>query len=873
MSNTTKPKSNDAPRGPTGLISSLVTDALSIPNELFSSINPPSAPTVTPTSFMPPIISDLIEPVLDMGEMFAQSSVHQINAAPIRNGELLLPAFNSAQNVVNLQDDVRYKSKAAPEHFLDREDSLSHKFYAHTAGIIKTLGLDDAFTVPQQMATFPMSPFQSNITAADGSTAYTLSPTEFLAYMHAMWHGSLRFRLQCIGPREMTVRLAVVQMYGQWPTGVVPYEDAIQYPTTYITFDSEKREQILENNHVGPYRWLLRPDLMEDDVPNKIQRSSLGTILIYQVAALSGINVPLTSTPYINVWFCGGSDFSVNRFSPCPNITVFSSPAEKEKKEAPIARSLISQMKGVFVSTAQSGVDASMANLPGSESEALPSSTAPDIINAGAVLESADPQTDPTTTPFTPEPPENVESIEISRLPGKFNVLQTIALDVGSTGTLTTWEHPLDFLRKYQPRLIAATGRYLRTDLRVRVTLTTGSFSGGMGILFWLPYGVNSDPSQLTLERICTLKHTQINISNNKPQDLFIPYAYFAEYFSIPDMPNKMPNYGRVGLFIQSFMKPTTNAKPTTLTVQYRFENMRPYVPLTIPNFMAGTYTSVAQSGKGKAAPISVNNMAGLNSSTTQAEMRDKKAVSTLAFKKLPPSLGSFADQFHRPSFYYGGEVDLTAGEKVLFRLPCINADDAYGVATEGNLFDLMRRWYAAFHGDTRYDIIVRGSADNNIGVSIGTMVGDPQISSTTSTYPSVTPAPYGTTDYWPSRVGGTPPAAGFVVTSELPLTTFMIPGKISVNVPYLAQTRYVQAANWDDSAPQNTILGGFLFFWNAGSTDQKIYVEIYRNPMPGARLGHFVGMPKFYFDHLRNPGLTPQTENYPTTHFTIPPT
>jgi hypothetical protein len=834
-------------------------------------VNPTTAPSLMNSDFIPDAITSMVTPIMDIvgllaqsGPTTAQSSTIANVTTAIRNGELIQPAFDSAQIATVLSDQSSVFTKAKSDHFLERRDMLSHATWSRVPMIINTIDFNESFTTPAILYKESVMPTQS-VGPADATTPYRISPLEFLARNHAFWSGGLRYRLEFVGPRESTVRIAVSFLYGEYPTTDPTYEGSIQFPVEYYTFDSEKRDFTFEVNDIAVFRHKIRYDLVNLGDPLRNLRTSLGTLVIWQVTGVSGINIPLTGNVYFNIWKSGASDFNVYKFSPTPNMSYISAPPP------PPFRARVSSFE---MGEEQSAVDASMGNLPGAELAVLaPSTAAADLESAGTVLEAAAPQTEPVLNAKKMIHYTTTEPVEVQKLPAKFISLATYNLDTASSGTaLGTYSMPADF-NKAQAGLIISTGRYFRGDLRVRFTPTAGAFSAGLVFATFLPYGVYE--TDFAIERLSTLPHAEINLVNNKPIDLFIPYTYAYDYFSMPDVApivsDGLPEYGKIVIWCQRFIKPSTGAKPTTLIAQYRWENLKPYIPFTVPACVGdplsyrAILTTFAQSGG--AVSISGNNMAGIDAPTNHLEQNNKVAIAPLAINKVPANHGTFATEFHRPVIYAAQTVTIASNSRAFFNLEPINQPPG-STYLSNSIFDQLKACFASFVGDTQFDIIVRATDTNEIGVSVGSIVSDanPTI---VGLLPQI-PLPYGATDLYPGRLGAVAPTNSYVVGSQLPLTTFQVPGKIRVVLPFLCQTRYAPASTWSSGIPPDTLIQGYLALWNPTTSPITLSIEIWRTPMPGTRLGHFVGLPPVYFDSLRNVAGT-TTQQYSGTNFVLP--
>lgn len=886
--------------------------------DMHGDTNPAPAPQTTSHGFIQDMVESGLDTAVDVLGGIMQGKTITTPSMAVRDGELLLPAFDAPQIAVNLDDFAATNTSLKPDHALGQRDELSHSFFAHLPVITESQDFLDAYTVPVELLRNKISPIDGDGQPIGDSVPVTITPLEYLCRNHAYWHGGMRYRLSIYGPREFSVRIAITFEYGRDAASLGSYDEAIQYPTIYHTFDSSSRDLTFEASDINPFRWKIRPDLLSTSVFGDDIRTCNGIMRVWQVSAVTGINIPLTSGPYMIMWKSGASDFAVQRFSPMPNMYI-NHPAtlarvEKLRSEYVMAggdlkdvipsRALFeseprpSAVKhfpqpvrlGTILGRIQSGPATDITEQVGGKvPEEEKTFAAPLLIAAaGTSVEAVAPQVAPTTEKTLSSSGvknNTTKKIELTKLGAKFFQKEVFQLSVGDSADLRTWNVPVDFVHA-QPALVIKTGRYFRGDLRVRFTTTASAFSGGMYLAYWVPYGVPS--TSIDLLRASSLPHVEIDVSSNKPFDLFIPYSYYADYLSMDDITSvRMPIMGQIKLACFRYFQPTTAAKAVSMNVQYRWENLHTYVPITVPpcvtTFDAPTIDSRSrvqsrrrellgrmQSGAsaGTAGVENVTSMTTRDKSATHQEQRHKRAVAPLDINKIPMTSGSFVDQFIRPSLFYSGRITVDSRNDFYLELPpLLEPFDSSDGSGEGNIFDSLKWMYAGYRGDAVYDIIVRATGDTvDMGFSCGSIVSVDPIDFE-GLAPQI-PKPYFETDYYPSRLAVvTPPSDSYVVGSELPLTTIQFPGKFRVVVPYKAMTRYTPCQAWQgvnqfDISP----IRGFIAFWNHLETSASFSIEVWRSPAPGSRLCQWTGMPPVAFDHVKNTLNVPPTNQYAGT-------
>jgi hypothetical protein len=818
----------------------------------------------------------------------AHSSAYMPTVAT-RNGELIQPAFDTKQLLTVLDDTGHSTTMHGPNHFLTDVDEMSHDFYSSHPSIVDIIDFPAGTPLVGPLYHNELWPFDNTnwYFQGDGVDEFFV-PTrlEFLALNHAFWHGSFKYTFRYFGPSQSTVRVAAMLVYGSLDIDpeTLTLAEAEQYPTIFYTFDSSNREFHVTAQDVNPYRWKMRPDLLANN-PNvidnhKYSQSSNGRIVLFQVTAVSGISIPLSRAPYLYVIKSGNPDFSVYKFQPPPGLTEF------QNNPNPISAFEKIEGKDVRVAIPHSAIEP--ANLPSEETRI----EAPPIVeNAGTAVENV--QTNVLATVRAPPgqsrklPNSTVSKIELQQVSSKYFQVATLNVGPGESVLMTTLRHPMDTL-KAQPLLASKMGRYFRGDLRLLFTVTTGAYSGGNAIAFYIPYGTPglNIPTTPTKEWVTSFPYAIIDFASNKPIEMFIPYSYYVDYFDMDDM--SFINQGMIYIFQQSYISPTTNALPVMLNIQARWENFECSIPRPIPSCVAaGMNTRIAKveklpkigfrkteprvssphsirvstahaTGSKDGSVVNSNNLTTTSTSVTSDEMRRQPGTAPLNNKPIPKSgNGSFASQLNRPYPWFAASLTLASGDRKLYYLPCYpntyppNNSTSIGDGENG-FPDTISRHFAAFAGDTVYDIIIR--SDSEVALFVASFVSSVFDPDHIDDMVAELPLFFKLDDNYPSRVGSAPVVDSYTVNSMLPFTSCITSGKVKVVIPQYNMTRYLPANN-STPLPIINLSHGILALENVkgGPLPANIKIEIYRSLEKGARYAQFSGMPGYNFDVLRN--------------------
>lgn len=875
------------------LISSLIPGLMS----MHGPSNPPTPPVAPPAGFT--INVGTTKECANSNVPSASAVPHSLNknmpTVSFRHGELLHPAFNAQQISQVMDDEANRMTLHGPDEFMTSIDEMHHDFFAEH--LQPTAKISVPTTSPQESFLFSadICPIDGGIPSFEPTEEY-FTPTrlQFLYWMHKFWHGSLKMSLRFFAPREMTCRIAVSFLYGfSGDVSTITYTDSMEYPTIYYTFDSSNREVVFKVPDINPWRWKKRVDLvLNPEIPDQefFDMTANGKIIVWLVTPISGINIPLNGIPYMYFSMCGGPDFSVRKFEPPPGFTNYTAHPTfddmdsvvmiEEPKIQKITKSLSSvQLSNTRSRTAQPHSASSIVvPIPAEEAKVTSSSAS---LDAGTSVENGTSNVLATVKKQTVGPAKivnsTVEPIEIMKIASKYFHLDTLPVTAASGVLFTQYNHPSDTL-KAQALLVAETGRYFRGDLRVLVTVTTGSFSGGNLIAAFIPYGVGATaPTPVTREWITSFPYVLIDLASNKPIEIFIPYSYFLDYFDHAKTGITLPDMGRLYFFQEDFMSPTTAPKPTVINLQARWENFETFVPKTIPASITSaraallaSRTAIPHSG----SEANVNNMVGQSIPMTSDEMQLTTTTVPLNHTPIPGSRGSFADQLTRPYPWYSASIELGIGARTLVALP--NFPQSYappgadGPSDGQNaIFNTLSTMYAAFAGDTVFDIVARCDT-TGVGMYVASLIGDEETNRPEAV--SLLPLVFASTDPYPSRLT-TPPTDGYTTNSMLPITTSQVPGKMRISTPMYSQTRYV-GANDRVAIPSYNVSQTVLCLEapSHGATDEKwtVKLEVYRSLMPGSRFALFIGMPQFNFDVLKTGPTT--YVNYPNSKIHITP-
>jgi hypothetical protein len=862
-------------------------------SDMHSASNPgiPSMQTVMGMmgGFEPPqIISEVMPFLPEVLGMACSATCPQITT---RNGELILPALNDQKFQVVLDDNGGRRTEAHSHHFQTSVDEMSFEYFKSRLNYLPPLSIDPAAGEGTLLATYPMSPFQQVITPNNG-VGVQLSTVEFLGYLHAFWHGSQRFLFKYVAPRESTIRLFFCYWYDKAPSTPPSYDVAIEHPGVYVTFDSSTRQITLETPDINAYRWKMRPDLaVEQDSETNPDPWNLirnGYLYVYIATPLGGVNIPYTSNPIIQPFYSGGSDLTFHRFEPIPNLSYFWN-ATAKKMENFIERSVkrrpsvdssvivISPPKSnpitrrIVSGRATSGMQTLISPTPkqadpvNNQAQDTPTDNV-----AGTVVENAEPKVEKIAdTPGAKvinmlRGPANspVPSIQLTSLASKWFVYKTYNI-LPATTIIDEIAHATDTLRA-QAKLIGTTGKYFRGDLRVRVQPTVGAYSAGLGIMAWVPfgedYGASLSPAQIA--RLLTLRHVMFDLSSNDPVELYIPYQYPLEYFTMTNDNNY--SGGIIIGMITPFSQPTTAPLKTTITVAMKWENFETFIPKPIPSCVSDSVVGHATS-----ATTNVTNLTTQKTSVTASDEHSRPAVVPLATTKIPKDPSSLMDLMHRITPVSGTVVKLAKGERAF--IPLLPYPLAY-VDNDGNanIADFFQKFYTMYRGDTDFTVIM-STDTNDVGFCAFSMINQRTSLANPENLVSELPLPFIEGDLFPRRLGSTAaarPSDSFTVNSCLPITSGIMPWNGNIRVPFYPVMRYaVSPHQSENDFPTGQNITSFLVIYRPDSTDETdaiVRLQIWRRPSTGARFAGFAGMPVAYFDTLTDGDAAPTYSDYP---------
>jgi hypothetical protein len=672
----------------------------------------------------------------------------------------------------------------------------------------------------------------------------------------------------------MTFRAAFCYIYGIDPessyASSMTYDESIQFPTVYHTFDADHREVTLEIPDVNPYSWKIRPDIVNPDLVatdfhDSFKRIANGFLQFYVVNPISGINIDLTGPPKMLVSVSGGEDFDLHKWFPCPQVYIARSHALRNEsledfEKVPRSSTCRSKLPSLLAkaTTMQSALSADNA-----------ATSSPADLQAGTAVETSGNAVQQSTQKSEARSHVGVskpESIELGILSSKYFHFDTKALAAGNNKTIASYSLP-DTALQGQARLVYQTGRYFRGDLRFLFTLTTGSFSGGACLVAFVPYGAFPElgAPDYNLKFFSSLPHVIIDYASNKPVELFVPYTYFADYFDL-DPSSEMPIAGQLIIWQLTFMQPSASEKPTTMNIHSRWENFKTFVPRPIPAALTAvplrTKPLPTYSRKTTTMQAALNQTVSSDVASTSDEAASRSAVVPFIVDSPNPIRGSFRQIFARPFPYWSGTVELASGGRWaidLGLLPLQDAPSVNGAAPSleflglENAFQQFSQFFAAFAGDTEFDIIARCDT-TGVAMFVVNSLDLRPIGRRVNDYAVLTPATMKPHDFWPARLGdssGDGPVDTSYTVGGVPTTSTQVPGAIRIGSRQFNQTRYLPANNRVPTFDQNW--NKTLLILEAPKNDLTYHVklEIYASMSPDARFSHFLGVSPFKADYL----------------------
>jgi len=817
-------------------------------------------------------VSTAVDDALELGVIAesARLTPQHATMAPVVtcNGPLLRPNLNGVQSGVVMDDDMSTGFHATNKNFGAEVNETSSTFFKHQFGLVGVYNCDGE---PASIIfDLPVHPFQKQ--PKNLFEKYTPTPTEFLALVHTFWRGPLRFRIQFIAPRDVTMRMSLHYIVGQPnPQPAITIDQANQYPTLNYTFDASNRELLYEAADFNAIPWKINP-AREGTFPTLTDSSCNGRLIaIMHQKPLSNINY--NRLGQIIVTFAGGKNFDVRctRVPPWISLDPVSKPPALRHHEG----------YEVVDAVPESG---EAPQEVGEMGDPVPTESLPPLIapNSGigqadkvAYIQESNESTAAipaatTRVQFVNEMRQNtVPSIRFDRLANRYVVLTQLQI-AGDTVSQYAVATPKELL-KGQALYLAKSALYWRGKAMFRFTPITNGTAGGLVIAAWWPYRTGT-PS---IEQLYSLPHVEIDLSSNQKVDFSVPFQYFQDFFKGPDVIS-----GGLHLFILGTVQyPTVgNIAYVPLRIEVAWADFEVCVPVPVPTCPAeydphGQGTIVGESGgKGKSSGMSIDtaNMTSAARNYSHITVNKTPPLAPLTATKASVVERDLIHICHRPTLVFADTLTIPPGGKEVIELENPTSWQDNTLTRARGFQPILAALYAAFYGDWVWDIITNSTEQNSrIYARTTTQTGDDEIDLVNMIGLPV-PAPViGNQD---CRFGYGAVDEPYPSNATDPTTTAHLPGKITLRNCIRSNNRYVASTTGLFDSGDNTV--SFVALWRGSEASETDHVDIeaYLSLGDGARYGIFTGMVPFYVSATNNQaGATSVITNYPDWHF-LPP-
>jgi len=469
----------------------------------------------------PPPTSGFIKPISHAMRVTAQShATNYMPYLPTNNAPAILPSLDGDRFGVACADGIADVVPVTPEIMGVAVDELDHEFFKNRMALVDTFSVPSTAVSGTFIGSWYMHPFQAlqNAKAKDGSRVM-LTPLEFLAATHESWSGGINWRLQIVGPRDISGRLYICFSYGNNSDDILDFNKAIAGPSIIFDFDSVTREIVFTSEFISDadkkYPVYFFGENANAQGVN--DAASVGRIAVYMGSKISRSNATYSNPIEINRWMCGAENFQVGQLYMCPSLTNNSTPRI----------------------TAQSTV--------------INSTKAPVR----------------TIVPHKAEM-ATTQDVDIQRLGEKWTYLDQVSI-TGSTalGSVKKYNCPLNFSTNLAGYALGI-GRYFRGTLHVRVTPTSTGWCGGMAILSYAPFTT----STFYASQCTQMDHVLIDFSSNQPVELVCPFASVGQYY----VTGKLTHVIQLSL-LNKLQFPTTGSDSVDLTLEYKWSDLQVFVP------------------------------------------------------------------------------------------------------------------------------------------------------------------------------------------------------------------------------------------------------------------------------------------------------
>jgi hypothetical protein len=536
---------------------------------------------------------------------------HTISNICVDNPVVMRSALTGVDVLDNLGDLAAFVDRVDTKDFFGVEDEMAAGFFTNHVTNIGSFTIPYTGAAQTEIAEYAMHPFQIFPDLVDEDTGQSdsviLPRLEFWGSQFGYWRGNLKFHFHLFAPREFTARLAFVLDYGNFLAAPSIYETAITGCTVIKEFDQNTRSCDIEVPFITGRDWMVPfwrdPGFGQnaDNLEYLTDLSSLGILRVFLSVNPAGPAASYTNLPRV-MTYLSAPRMEFKRYvgvagAQIPELITFDAHEKELLTNAAIQRA--SSKPGSTARTVVIQKDGSRYDAFGSlppvreELHTLQSGQGTTLVTPARA------QILPGARSKTSVPP-----IQLQKFAEKFATKEYFTVSA-STQPTKAYNHPQETLLA-QALYAQSAMKFMKFDLKVRVTCLSSGWVGGLYFLTFLPYQntdstVHTDYSDVV--KLTSQDYAMIDLSSNEPVELIIPYRYHKEFFNVGDTSEY---YGTVVISAGGYAPqvPSVGTATVDIEVQFSAVNLESFVPAEIGNDVLalsnGETLTTLQSDQGK---------------------------------------------------------------------------------------------------------------------------------------------------------------------------------------------------------------------------------------------------------------------------------
>lgn len=728
-------------------------------------------------------------PIFRDADDVAQSNSNMTIAnIPVTTALHVNPALDANRSAVFLTEEAATETKS--ERIVE-VDETSFRYLLDISSYLRTVTLNYSSTPGTIIVIMQASPCQAiapKSVTGKSSTAYNLSPLEFLTHNHRFWRGSLVFTFELIAPKEISLSVMAVFIPGSYSGAAPSLAEASTAPHYSFQFTETARTFSFKTDMISPQTW-MQPTLAVNNGTAYGVQTSYGLVYLYQVSKINGNVAAYTTPPEINIYIRGGEDFELNTWQTLPYFTVV----------APVA-----QLDTVFKNET---VQANANSVEGA---------------------------------ITTAQPVDVRTTDVNKTAGNWNLLRvvTVATSAAPLTPLASFAHPADTLTPIAKRVIGNSIFY-RGKLRLRFKPMASGVGGGQAIIYFMPYE-NPSGVAISLQRASQMRHVKLDFSSNEPTIFEVPMMSQERM-----MYTGMKSLGNVYLTVMNkYQAPTTgNASTIDISIEASWD-IEPLIPKPVIASldMFADYEHVADANSSETTvtkPLDREEMSKTSASGVIGARRkvtiDSKNLMSYLYR--PVNLGSITFSIFNAKY-------------TSFNLPQLYPSTAFNAgAGYRGLHGLLRNAYIFRSGGVYYDLSWRATKQDAVNVSITAFCSSPGYTADFSKTGNTSSLPSNLTGYLPTSQKN---ADQRNKALGLATSTFGSRGNVRIYVPYKSQFSVANSALGTTVVEDQmeTVVEVYRTTDDVVAGD-TFNMEVFASNAASCTLEGFVGLPPYYLDCL----------------------